>query len=145
MRVPPEPGRELLSGAAWLALLGIGLAVGAAALTAFALGDGASEQTMAFATVGLAELVLVFTLRRSVAPAWRAPRNHYLSGAVVTSLLALVAVVYVPFLQEPFGTVSLRGAELAVVLLCGAAPAALIELAKAVLRRARPYGDAASA
>ncbi len=135
MRVPPEPGGELLSGSAWLALLGIGLLVGAAALAAFAAGDSSSEQTMAFATVGVAELILVFTLRSSIAPAWRAGRNHYLWSAVVVSLLVLGAVVYLPFLQEPFGTVSLGGVELAVVLACALAPAVLIELTKALRRR----------
>ncbi len=134
LQEPPQPGSTLLTRAAWLALLAIGLTVGAAALTAFALGDGVTGQTMAFATVGAAELALVFTLRSSRAPAWRAAPNSFLSSAVVASLLLLFAVVYVPALHGPFGTVSLDPRELAIVCICALAPAVLVELGKAVRR-----------
>lgn len=124
-----------VSRRAWLALLGIVLAVGTAALAAFALGDEDTHQTMAFATVGATELALVFTLRSPITPAWRAGGNRYLWIAVVVSLMVLFTVVYASPLHDPFGTVSLSTRELVVVLVCALVPPALVESAKALRRR----------
>ena len=46
-------------------------------------------QTMAFATIAVAELALVFAVRSPIRPAWEAPRNLYLVGGVVVSSLLL--------------------------------------------------------
>jgi Ca2+-transporting ATPase len=91
---------------------------------------------MAFATIALAELALVFTIRSLNAPAWRAPRNPALTWSVLSSLLIVALVVYVPVLREPFGTEPLGPVEVGAVLALALVPAALVEAVKAV-RRAR--------
>jgi Ca2+-transporting ATPase len=120
------------------ALGAIGLAVGGASLAAFLavreLRPGAA-QTAAFATVALAELALVYSIRSERAPAWRLPRHRLLDQAVAVSFALVLACVYVPFLQEPVGTVPLAAAELGLVALLALVPAVLVEAAKAALRR----------
>jgi Ca2+-transporting ATPase len=90
---------------------------------------------MAFATVALAELALVFSLRSPVHAAWDAPRNVYLVGSVVLSAAIVIAALYLPGLNEPLGTVPLGLAELAVVVALALVPFACVELGKAVLRQ----------
>jgi Ca2+-transporting ATPase len=135
MREHPRAASQLLTRREWLDLAGIGLLVGAAALVAFLAGDDAAEQTMAFSTVGLAELVLVFSLRSPRRPAWRLGGNPLLWAAVAGSLVLLGLCVYVPFVQEALATVALDPTELAIVAVCAFAPAATVELAKAWRRR----------
>jgi magnesium-transporting ATPase (P-type) len=89
---------------------------------------------MAFATIALSELALVFSLRSGDQPFHRARRNPLLLGAVGVSLLVVGLVVYVPALHEPFATTSLGPAALATVLALALAPALLVEGIKAVRR-----------
>ena len=49
---------------------------------------------MAFATIALAELVFVFSMRSSFAPAWRGPRNPALTVSVLGSALVVALLVY---------------------------------------------------
>jgi magnesium-transporting ATPase (P-type) len=90
--------------------------------------------TMAFVTVAVAELVLVFSLRSGLRPAWQAARNPLLEGAVALSAVAVALLVYLPLLHDPVGTVSLGAAQLAVALALAVAPAAAVELAKRLVR-----------
>ena len=139
MRRRPHGTDALLTTRLWKALAAIGLAVGLVATAAYLVGREIAPdaaQTMAFATIALAELALVFTVRSLRAPWWRAPRNPALTWSVVSSALLVVAVVYVPVLREPFGTEALGPVELAAVLALALVPAALVEAVKA-LRRAR--------
>jgi calcium-translocating P-type ATPase len=125
----PRPLRLTL---AWL-----GLAVGAAATAAYVAGrelEPGAAQTMAFATIALSELALVFSLRSGDQPFHRARRNPLLLGAVGVSLFVVGLVVYVPALHEPFATTSLGPAALAIVLPLALAPALLVEGVKAVRR-----------
>jgi hypothetical protein len=46
---------------------------------------GDTAQTMAFATVALAELAFVFSCRSAAEASWHLPRNGYLLGAVGAS------------------------------------------------------------
>jgi Ca2+-transporting ATPase len=116
-----------------------GVAVGLAATAAYLVGrELAPEaaQTMAFATIALAELAFVFSIRSELAPAWRAPRNAALGASVAVSAAFLFLAVYAPPLSQPFGTEALGPAELAIVAGLALLPAALVEAVKA-LRRAR--------
>ena len=132
----PHSRRKLFDRPEWLLLAGLGALVGGAALVAFLAGRsmGGHEQTMAFATVALSELVLVFSCRSPREAAWRLPRNGYLLASVLFSALFVVLAVYVPALHGPFGTASLDPAEAAVVLLLALVPAAVAEAGKALLR-----------
>jgi Ca2+-transporting ATPase len=138
MRRPPETSSRLFPRAAWAALAAIGALVGASALAAFLIGrdDGdATAATMAFVTIALAELALVFSVRSPVGAAWRAPRNPALLGSVVLSSAVVGLAVYTPALQEPLGTVALAGDALAVAALLALVPAVCVETGKALLRR----------
>lgn len=120
------------------ALAGLGLAVGAAATAAYVAGralEPDAAQTTAFATIALAELALVFSIRSGDLPFHRAPANRLLLAAVAASLLVVALVIYVPALHDPFGTTSLGLAEAAAVLALALLPALAAELAKAVHRR----------
>ena len=116
-------------------------AVGLAATGAYVVGrELAPEaaQTMAFATIALAELVLVFSIRSAhVHPPGAGLRNAALTWSVLASVALVAFLVYVPQLQEPFGTHPLGAAEL--VGRCDArrVPAVLVEAAKAVGRSRR--------
>jgi len=133
----PRPRGSFLPGGVVLGLAVAGTLVGLAGLAAFlagrALGEG-SAQTMAFATVALAELAFVFACRSESVHAWREPWNGALVGAALVSAAFVAAVVYAPFLNAPFATVPLGPLELAVVLVLALVPAAGAELAKALHR-----------
>ena len=139
MQRPPETSSRLFPRRAWVALAAIGALVGTSALAAFLIGrdDGdATAATMAFVTIALAELALVFTVRSPVDPAWTAPRNRALLGSVVLSAAVVGLAVYLPPLHDPLGTVALDGGALALAAVLALVPAVCIELVKAVLRRA---------
>ncbi|HEU5065307.1 MAG TPA: cation transporting ATPase C-terminal domain-containing protein, partial [Gaiellaceae bacterium] len=145
-RDPAVPGHErllqarnraLLSPRVWGALAAVGLLVGAAAFAAFMVGralGGDVAQTMAFVTVGVAELGFVFSCRSVLRPAWRVPVNPFLVGGVAASLLVLGLAVYAP-VHGAFETVPLGPVELITALGLALVPVTVIELAKAVGRR----------
>jgi calcium-translocating P-type ATPase len=138
-RKPRPQGRLLgrdLEFALGLAGVSIGLAATAAYLAGRELAPEAA-QTMAFATIALAELLFVFSTRSPHAPAWRGPRNPMLVVSVVLSAALVALVVYLTPVQGAFGTVSLGARELALVLGLAVLPSALVELAKSVRRRRR--------
>jgi Ca2+-transporting ATPase len=129
--------KELLGRGIAEVLFAVGVVVGLAALVAFLVVREArpeAAQTAAYATVALAELAFVFSCRAELLPAWRLPRNHHLELAVLVSLAFLALTIYLPVLHEPFGTVSLSLAELAVVLPLALVPGIGAELAKAAVR-----------
>ena len=137
MRRGPRGVGALFSRRLVLALALAGSAVGLAATGAYVVGRELAPdaaQTMAFATIALAELCLVFSMRSAHAPAWRGPRNTALAWSVVASAAIVALLVYVPQLHEPFGTYALGADELVVVLLFAVLPAVLVEAAKAVGR-----------
>ena len=99
---------------------------------------------MAFATLALAELALVFSIRSGTAPAWRARRNPFLLASVVLSLALLLLSIYVTPLRDAFGTEPLGVAAAATVAALALIPAALAEAAKAGLRAHRRDGAVAA-
>jgi Ca2+-transporting ATPase len=139
MQRPPERGTRLFPPRAWAALAVIGVLVGLAALVAFLIGreeGNGTATTMAFTTVALAELALVFAIRSPIRPAWEAPRNAYLVASVAISAALVGAALYAPVLNEPLGTVPLGAAELGLAVLLAVGPFLVVEAGKAVFRRA---------
>lgn len=137
MKRGPRARERLLPGRVWAALGVIGLAVGLAGLGAYLAGlafDNGAEQTMAFVTIAVAELVFVFSSRSLTTAAWREPRNRLLFAAVVASLVLIAALFAVPALREPFGIVPLTAAEWVVVLVLVPIPAIVAEIGKASIR-----------
>ena len=131
-----------------LALLLMGIAVGLTATAAYVIGRATepdAAQTMAFVTLATAELVLVFSIRSGMSPAWQGPRNALLVSSVLVSLLLLALSVYLAPLRDVFGTVALGSASVAIVVGLAIAPAVLTEAAKAVLRSRRGRSGSATA
>ena len=113
----------------------IGLTVAAAATAAYALGGGgaaAEAQTMAYATIALAELAIVYSLRSPSGAAWNGARNWRLSAAVAGSAAVVLASVYVPAANDALGTTALDAPAAAAVALLALAPLAAAELWKHV-------------
>ncbi len=123
MAAPPRPvGERVITPRMWrgIFLVGAIMALGTLYVLDGALpggfvagrGDMAYAQTMAFLTLMLFQLFNVFNARsdvRSALPGLFA--NGWLWGAVGISLAAQVAVVYVPLLQQAFGTVALSAGD----------------------------------
>jgi Ca2+-transporting ATPase len=136
MQRPPDRSNHLFPPLAWAALAGIGAVVGAAALGAYLLGGPADEaRTMAFATVALSELALVYSVRSPIRAAVQARRNRYLDGAALLSAGLVALAVYLPALHGPLGTVSLHAGALGLTAALALAPFVAVELGKAFLRR----------
>ena len=144
MTSPPRRGRELFDARTWHALLWIGVLVGGATFAAFSIGralGGDVAQTMAFATLALSELALVYTMRSYSTPAWRMPRNRWLDLSVLASIGVIAGVVFVPAARAPFATAHLGASAMAIVIVLSLVPLAAVELLKAYRRRNRPASD----
>jgi Ca2+-transporting ATPase len=99
-------------------------------------------QTMAFTTLMMFQLFNVLNARSDERSAFRGLfRNHWLWAAIGLSLLLHVAVIYVPFLQEAFSTVSLSPGDWLSCVLVASSVLWLRELSKVVTRGAS-QGDA---
>jgi Ca2+-transporting ATPase len=140
MRRAPTPLGRLFTRDQ-LVLLGMaGIAVGLSATVAYVVGRELSAdaaQTMAFATIALAELVFVYTIRSPSRPAWRGPRNRLLALSVAASAALVLVCIYVPLARELLGAEPLSAPELALVLVLAIFPSALIELTKAIRHAGR--------
>jgi Ca2+-transporting ATPase len=92
-------------------------------------------QTMAFTTVVFFSLFVVFNARSDKQSAFIGMfSNKWLWGAVFLSILLQVMVVYIPFLQQAFSTVSLSPVDW---LLCAAVASSVLwlrELSKIFVR-----------
>jgi calcium-translocating P-type ATPase len=147
MQRPPSSFQALFSRQIRLALGLAGVGVGLAATVAYLVGretDPGAAQTMAFATIALAELLFVFSIRSTSEAAWRGAPNRALVAGVLASAAVVALIIYVPALREPFGTASLGPAELGLVAVLAALPAAAVEAAKAVRRRRAGVAEPAS-
>ncbi len=135
MQTPPRRGEQLFDRGTRLALALIGGLVGAAATGSYLAGrsfESGSAQTMTFATLALAELLLVFSIRSPTLAAWRLPANRWLQGSVLASAAFVAAAVYLPQAHEPFATVSLGVGPAVTVIVLAVLPAVLLELAKSI-------------
>ncbi len=92
---------------------------------------------MAFATLALSELVLVFGMRSVTAQAWRLPRNPWLLWSVAASAAVVAATVYLPATHEALATVALGPREALAAAALALVPFALVEAAKTVRRPGR--------
>jgi P-type Ca2+ transporter type 2C len=135
MSRPPERTTRLFPAVDWGALAFVGALVGLAGLAAFIIGPGGdAARTRAFATVALAELVLVFSMRSRLTPAWREARNRYLFVGVGLSLAIVGLALFFPWLREALGTVRPSPAELGLILGLACVPAAGVEALKGAVR-----------
>ncbi|HET9114464.1 MAG TPA: cation-transporting P-type ATPase [Gaiellaceae bacterium] len=133
MQTPPRRGDYLFDRRTWSALAFIGLLVGAASTAAYLAGThygGDSAQTMAFTTLALSELVLVFSIRSPTLAAWRLPSNKWLDASVLASVGFLAGAIYLPLAHEPFATVSLPLAPALTAVALATVPSLVVETTK---------------
>ena len=99
--------------------------------------DVQTAETMAFVTLSLCELFRAFTCRSERLSLFQIGpfSNPYLVGAVLVSILLLVATVFVPFLNPIFNTHALSLTEWEVVIGLALIPAVTEEITKWYLRR----------
>ncbi len=140
---PPRPVHEPIINR--LMTIGIGVqtvAITTVVLVAFYIGrmwDPTSPllaESMAFVTLSASELVRAYTARSERASLFRLGvfSNKYMQYAVAVSLVLLMAVVYVPFLQPIFNTVALGLREWALILPLLLIPSIAAEVTKAIVR-----------
>jgi Ca2+-transporting ATPase len=100
---------------------------------------------MAFMTLTLAQLFNVFNARSDRRTAFAELfANHWLWAALALALVLNLAVIYLPFMQQGFSTVSL---SLSDWLKCAAAASSVLwlrELSKLVIRRVKAGQSAPS-
>jgi Ca2+-transporting ATPase len=131
----PIINRDMITGIA-VQTVAITLAV----LTAFQIGLEAGEahaRTMAFATLSISELLRAYTSRseRYSLLAIGVFSNKWMQVAVLTSLVVLLAIIYLPFLQPIFSTGFLTANDWLIMLPLILVPSIAAEINKWVLRR----------
>lgn len=116
MKRPPRSSKESVfaRGLGWK-IVSRGFLIGICTLAAFWLtlqsdpNDLTKAQTVAFATLVMAQLIHVFDCRSEHSVYHRNPlQNKYLVLAVITSILLLVGVMYIDVCQPIFKTVPLQ-------------------------------------
>jgi Ca2+-transporting ATPase len=123
MQQPPRPvGEPVITASMWRGIVMVGVIMAAGTLFVldaslpggFVDGDGQLRhaQTMAFTTLMLFQMFNVFNARSDDQSAFvRLFTNRWLWGAVAASTVLQFAVVYVPLLQDAFGTTPLNAAD----------------------------------
>jgi Ca2+-transporting ATPase len=150
---PPRPVHEPIINR----LMTIGISVQTVAITAVVLAafyigrmwDPTSPllaESMAFVTLSASELMRAYTARSERASLFRLGvfSNRYMQYAVSLSIVLLLAVVYVPFLQPIFNTVALGAREWLVMLPLLIVPSVAAEVTKAIIRAQEQPRRAAS-
>jgi len=141
MKVPPRPAKEpiinrrmtLGMATQTVALMGAVLGIYAIALQIFP----AQAETMAFAALAFAELLLAYTSRSERYSVVRVGlfSNRAMQWAVLASIAGLLAVMYIPFFNPVFDTAPLTLQQWALLLPAIFAPALVAEITKAVARK----------
>ncbi len=138
-RRPDEPviDRQMVWGIAIQTV-----AITAATLTAFIIGlrwfpdNLAAAQTMAFATLSISELFRAYTSRSDRHSLWAIGvfSNKWMQRAVLISLIIVLGIIYLPFLDPVFNTTFLGLREWLVIAPLILVPAAAAEANKFFLR-----------
>jgi Ca2+-transporting ATPase len=141
MDQPPRPVTEpIINRDMVIGIVVQTVAISLAVLAAFQIGLEAGEahgRTMAFATLSISELLRAYTSRseRYSLLAIGVFSNKWMQWAVLSSLIVLLAIIYVPFLDPIFGTTFLTGQDWLVMLPLILVPSVAAELNKWVLRK----------
>ncbi len=139
-RPPRHPREGILSGGLWQHMLWVGLLMAAVPLMLQELtlkeGDPA-WQTIVFSVLCISQLGHALAIRSEKESVFRIGllSNWRLLGAVIATLAAQLAIIYVPFLNDIFHTVPLTPRDLAIVFAASPIVFFAVELEKAVKRR----------
>jgi hypothetical protein len=87
---------------------------------------------MAYATLALSELAIVFGIRSASVAAWRLPTNSGLVFSTTGAAIFVLFSIYLPPVHEAFATVSLGAPALLLVAALASLPLIVIEAIKAL-------------
>jgi Ca2+-transporting ATPase len=122
----------LVAGGVWSGLVNIGL-------FAWLLRSGrpvSEAMAMTFASLVLIQFFKAYNYRSDRFSVLRRPfANHWLNVAITWEIGLLIALIYVPWLQEPFGTFGLSRTDWLLVVAAASSVVPVIELAKFLARR----------
>jgi Ca2+-transporting ATPase len=140
-RPPRPPGESLFAGGLWQHVLWVGLLMAALCLgvQAWARAAGMHWQTMVFTVLTLSQMAHVLAIRsESESLFTQGLRSNWpLTGAVLSTFVLQLAVIYGPSLQVVFRTEALSVGELTICLACAGAVFATVEAEKWLRRSAR--------
>ncbi len=149
MQRPPRPPKEPIINR----FMRTGIAVQTVAITAVTLGAFfigryarpehiEFAETMAFVTLSLSELFRAYTARSEYYPLFKIGifGNRIMNLAVLSSLVLILAVVYVPPLQVVFDTEALGWQQWELILPLLLVPSAAAEVGKLILGRRKEEG-----
>ena len=152
MSKPPRPTSEpVITSRMWFSIVFVGTISALGTLFVFdaSLPGGFIEgsgnmryaQTMAFTTLVCFSLFTVFIARSDEQSTFKGLfTNHWLWAAVGLAGILQALVIYVPFLQQAFSTVSLSPGDWLRCAMVASSVLWLSEIRKAVTRRKRPAG-----
>ncbi len=140
---PRDPNEPIIDYDMRVGMLIQTIVITAATLGAFALGRWIEPdswhlaQTMAFVTLSASELLRAYTTRSELYPLFKIGifSNKYMQYAVSLSMVLLLAVIYVPFLNDIFNTKPLTVLEWLYITPLILMPSVVAELTKIVLAR----------
>jgi Ca2+-transporting ATPase len=138
MKQAPRPPREpIINHYMRTGILIQTLAITLVTLAAYRIGQASNihiefANTMAFVTLSCSELLRAFTARSEYFPLIKIGpfKNHWMNLAVLSSLVLIIAVVYLPFLQTIFKTEPLGWAQWSEMLPLLILPSLAAELTK---------------
>ena len=145
MRSGPRRSTAIFGRDSAAAFIGIGGLIALATFAAYALGQTSGDDALAsrltFATLVGSQLSASFAFRSETRSVVQLPRNLWLVCAVAASALALIAVLYIPVLQDAFDTAPLSPAEWGAVCGLSLLPLVVVEAAKLLGLARRLPGD----
>ena len=143
MEQSPRPSKEpIINGRMRSGIVVQTIAITAVTLAAYYIGLAQdamhleTAETMAFVTLSVSELLRAFTARSEFFPILKIGlfTNKWMNYGVAASMVLILAVIYVPFLNPIFNTVPLTFASWAIILPLLLIPAIAAEVTKAVMR-----------
>ncbi len=143
MLYPPRPTDEPIINRFMLRGIVVQtLAITAATMGAFLLGKSVNlelGETMAFVTLSVSELLRAYTARSEYFPLTKIGifTNKAMNWAVLASMVLIIAVVYVPFLQPIFNTIAIDVNHWLMMLPLILLPSVAAEVMKAISSRAQ--------
>jgi Ca2+-transporting ATPase len=147
MQYPPRPPDEPIINRSMLTgIIVQTIAISAATLSAFAIGRGINldlAETMAFVTLSVSELLRAYTARSENVTVFKIGvfSNPVMNWAVLASLVLIIAVVYVPFLQPIFNTTAIDLTHWLMILPLILLPSIVAELSKVLITRRKPKAE----
>ena len=146
MDQPPRPTNESIINMEMRSRIIIQtIAISATTLAAFYIGKTIAPEnatiatTMAFATLSLSELLRVYTSRSEFNPVFKIGlfSNRWINLAILSSLLMILAVIYIPFLNSVFTTYPLTMTQWIRVIPLLIVPSFIAEISKVLMLKVK--------